>query len=76
MTGFDYYNGKSSSSKVRFAGVFYGLFMQFLFINDPDIATIKAENIFKEHKTAFKTNLNEAFIFRKKFTSRSDLYEL
>jgi hypothetical protein len=39
MTGFDYYNGKNSSSKVRFAGVFYGLFM-FLFINDPDIATI------------------------------------
>jgi hypothetical protein len=50
MTGFDYYNGKNSSSKVRFAGVFYGLFMQFLFINDPDIATIKAENIFKNTK--------------------------
>jgi hypothetical protein len=48
MTGFDYYNGKNSSSKVGFAGVFYGLFMRFLFINDPDIATIKAENIFKE----------------------------
>jgi hypothetical protein len=31
---------EKNSSNVRFAGVFYGLFMQFLFINDPDIATI------------------------------------
>jgi hypothetical protein len=49
---------KNSSSKVRFAGVFYGLFMQFLFINDPDIATINAK---KQHKSLFKTNLNEGF---------------
>jgi hypothetical protein len=39
MTGFDYNNGKNSS-KVRFCWRVYGLFMQFLFINDPDIATI------------------------------------
>jgi hypothetical protein len=41
MTGFDYNNGKKIQvAKYVFAGVFYGLFMQFLFINDPDIATI------------------------------------
>jgi hypothetical protein len=34
---------KIQVAKYVFAGVFYGLFMQFLFINDPDIA--KWQNI-------------------------------
>jgi hypothetical protein len=37
MTGFDYNNGKQVAKYVLL--MFYGLFMQFLFINDPDIAT-------------------------------------
>jgi hypothetical protein len=36
MTGFDYIMEKKNQVELRF----YGLFMQFLFINDPDIATI------------------------------------
>jgi hypothetical protein len=34
------------------------VYLQFLFINDPDIATINAKN---NLNTAFKTNLNEGF---------------
>jgi hypothetical protein len=35
--------------------------MRFLFINDPDIATINEKNKLKTQKPAFKTNLNEGF---------------
>jgi hypothetical protein len=53
MTGFDYNNGKKVQvEKVRF----YGLFMQFLFINDPDIATINGKTYLntKPHLKLFK----------------------
>jgi hypothetical protein len=43
MTGFDYNNGKKVQvAKYVFAGVFYGLFMGFLFRNNSDIATINS----------------------------------